>query len=99
MSLFCSISSVQPLHPVVSPAGNVYERDLVVKYLRENDGKDPITGDQLAEDQLVEIKTGECESLSLSGGLAERGASEVDLDTQGRHACSVQGLVLQSKTD
>ncbi|GAA5852372.1 hypothetical protein JCM8547_006758 [Rhodosporidiobolus lusitaniae] len=58
MSLFCSISGVQPLHPVVSKAsGQVFERDLIVKALRDNEGKDPITGDTLSEDDLLEIKT------------------------------------------
>lgn len=59
MSLFCAISGQPPLHPVVSiKSGQVYERDLITKYLKENEGKDPITGDQLTEEELVEIKTG-----------------------------------------
>ncbi|GAA5939683.1 hypothetical protein JCM1841_001150 [Sporobolomyces salmonicolor] len=58
MSLFCSISGQQPLHPVISnKSGHVYEKDLVLKYLRDNDGKDPITGEQLAEDDLIPLKT------------------------------------------
>ncbi|GAA5889605.1 hypothetical protein JCM5296_002409 [Sporobolomyces johnsonii] len=58
MSLFCSISGQQPLHPVISnKSGHVYEKDLVLKYLRDNDGKDPITGEQLAEDDLIDLKT------------------------------------------
>ena len=31
----------------------------MLKYLRDNEGKDPITGDTLKEEDLVEIKTGE----------------------------------------
>ncbi|SCV70453.1 BQ2448_1847 [Microbotryum intermedium] len=58
MSLFCSISGQPPLKPVLSiKSGHVYERELVLKYLRDNDGKDPITGQQLTDDDLVEIKT------------------------------------------
>jgi len=64
MSLFCSISGQQPLKPVVSTkSGQVFEKELVLKYLRDNDQKDPITGEQLNEDDLVEIKTGMSYSL------------------------------------
>lgn len=60
MSLFCAISGAAPLHPVLSTtSGHVYEKDLVLKYLKDNDGRDPITGEALAEDQLVVIKTGQ----------------------------------------
>jgi pre-mRNA-processing factor 19 len=59
VSLFCAISGQPPLHPVLSSkSGHVYEKELVLKYLKENEGKDPITGDNLTEDDLVEIKTG-----------------------------------------
>ncbi|GAA5933363.1 pre-mRNA-processing factor 19 [Sporobolomyces koalae] len=58
MSLFCSISGQQPLKPVLSTkSGQVFEKELVLKYLRDNDQKDPITGESLNEDDLVEIKT------------------------------------------
>ncbi|KAG0656235.1 hypothetical protein C6P46_000391 [Rhodotorula mucilaginosa] len=58
MSLFCSISGTQPLHPVVSSkSGHVYEKELILKALANNDGKDPITAEQLAEDDLIEVKT------------------------------------------
>ncbi|GAA5833028.1 hypothetical protein JCM11251_006484 [Rhodosporidiobolus azoricus] len=58
MSLFCSISGTQPLKPVVSSkSGHVYEKDLILKALNDNEGKDPITGEQLAEDDLIEVKT------------------------------------------
>lgn len=40
----------------MSPAsGHVFERRLIEKYIAEN-GTDPITGDALAEEQLIEIK-------------------------------------------
>jgi len=64
MSLFCSISGQQPLKPVLSvKSGQVFEKELVLKYLRDNDQKDPITGETLNEDDLVDIKTGKPRSL------------------------------------
>jgi hypothetical protein len=48
------------VHPVISKkSGHVYERELILKYLRDNDGKDPLTGEDLTEEDLVEVKTGE----------------------------------------
>ena len=45
-----------PEEPVLSPvSNNVFERRLIVKYIHEN-GTDPINGEPLAEDQLLEIK-------------------------------------------
>ncbi|BGP17823.1 hypothetical protein JCM10213_008377 [Rhodosporidiobolus nylandii] len=58
MSLFCALSGTQPLVPVVSTrSGQVYEKGLILKALNDNDGKDPVTGDELKEEDLVEIKT------------------------------------------
>ncbi|KAK4702029.1 pre-mRNA-processing factor 19, partial [Phenoliferia sp. Uapishka_3] len=58
MSLFCAISGQAPLHPVLSTtSGHVYEKELVTKYLVDNEGRDPITGEALSLDQLVDIKT------------------------------------------
>ncbi|MBW0534235.1 hypothetical protein O181_073950 [Austropuccinia psidii MF-1] len=58
LRMFCAISGASPLHPVVSvKSGYVYERDLIEKYLKENDGKDPITGDILALSDLIDLKT------------------------------------------
>ncbi|GAA5992507.1 hypothetical protein JCM11641_001916 [Rhodosporidiobolus odoratus] len=58
MSLFCSISGTQPLKPVISTkSGQVFEKDLILKALKDNDGKDPITGESMSEDDLVELKT------------------------------------------
>ncbi|KAG0142777.1 hypothetical protein CROQUDRAFT_662100 [Cronartium quercuum f. sp. fusiforme G11] len=56
--MFCAISGVSPLQPVLSvKSGYVYERKLIEKYLKENDGKDPTTGDTLELSDLVEVKT------------------------------------------
>ena len=45
-----------PEEPVLSPVSNhVFERRLVVKYVEEN-GMDPISGEPLSVDQLLEIK-------------------------------------------
>lgn len=60
VSLFCAISGHPPLQPVLSKlSGITYEKALILKYLKDNEGRDPITGDQLTEEDLVEIKTGE----------------------------------------
>uniref|UniRef100_A0A8C9WM02 Pre-mRNA-processing factor 19 n=1 Tax=Scleropages formosus TaxID=113540 RepID=A0A8C9WM02_SCLFO len=56
MSLICAISNEVPEHPCVSPVSNqVFERRLVEKYIAEN-GADPVTGQPLSEEQLVDIK-------------------------------------------
>merc|ERR1711939_1132251 len=56
--MFCAISGTAPLHPVVSvKSGNVYEKELILQYLKNNDSKDPITGEILSEDDLVDVKT------------------------------------------
>lgn len=56
MALICSISHEVPEHPVVSPVSNhIFERRLIEKYVAEN-GVDPINGEALAEEQLIDIK-------------------------------------------
>ncbi|KAK9896316.1 Prp19-domain-containing protein [Cystobasidium minutum MCA 4210] len=56
--MFCAISGNAPLHPVVSvKSGNVYEKELILQYLKNNDSKDPITGEIISEDDLVDVKT------------------------------------------
>uniref|UniRef100_A0A671P125 Pre-mRNA-processing factor 19 n=1 Tax=Sinocyclocheilus anshuiensis TaxID=1608454 RepID=A0A671P125_9TELE len=50
------ISSEVPEHPCVSPVSNqVFERRLIEKYIAEN-GADPISGQPLSEEQLIDIK-------------------------------------------
>lgn len=54
--MFCAISGEPPKVPVVSrKSGLVYEQRLIQKYIDEN-GKDPVTGDSLELDDLIEIK-------------------------------------------
>uniref|UniRef100_T1IPC0 Pre-mRNA-processing factor 19 n=1 Tax=Strigamia maritima TaxID=126957 RepID=T1IPC0_STRMM len=66
MSLCCAISNETPEHPVVSPSsGCVFERRLLEKYIAEN-GTDPITGKELSEDMLIELK---CNKGSDQNGL------------------------------
>ncbi|XP_071944991.1 pre-mRNA-processing factor 19-like [Antedon mediterranea] len=56
MALICSISHEVPEHPVVSPvSNNIFERRLIEKFIAEN-GVDPITGEVLTEDMLVDVK-------------------------------------------
>ncbi|XP_030831190.1 pre-mRNA-processing factor 19-like [Strongylocentrotus purpuratus] len=56
MALVCSISNELPEVPVVSPAsGRVFEKRLIEKFISEN-GSDPVNGEPLSEDQLIEIK-------------------------------------------
>ncbi|XP_070571995.1 pre-mRNA-processing factor 19-like [Ptychodera flava] len=56
MALSCSISNEVPEHPVLSPvSGHVYEKRLIEKYIADN-GTDPINGEELSEDQLIEVK-------------------------------------------
>uniref|UniRef100_A0AAX7UXS4 Pre-mRNA-processing factor 19 n=1 Tax=Astatotilapia calliptera TaxID=8154 RepID=A0AAX7UXS4_ASTCA len=56
MALVCAISNEVPEHPCVSPVSNqVFERRLIEKYIAEN-GTDPMNGQPLSEEQLVDIK-------------------------------------------
>lgn len=52
-----TVSNVTPEQPVVSPiSGCIFERRLVEKYIEEN-GTDPVNGEELKIDQLIEIKS------------------------------------------
>lgn len=56
LSLTFLVCNEVPEEPVLSPvSNNVFERRLIVKYIHEN-GTDPINGEPLTEDQLLEIK-------------------------------------------
>lgn len=51
-----TVSNEVPEHPCVSPVSNqVFERRLIEKYIAEN-GADPINGQPLSEEQLIDIK-------------------------------------------
>ncbi|KAG0329672.1 Pre-mRNA-processing factor 19 [Dissophora globulifera] len=51
------VSGEAPENPVVSKkSGQVYERRLIVKYIEDN-GKDPVSGEELSVDDLLDIKT------------------------------------------
>ena len=51
-----AVSNEVPEHPCVSPSSNcVFERRLIEKYIAEN-GTDPISGEQISEEQLIDIK-------------------------------------------
>ncbi|CAD6893457.1 unnamed protein product [Tilletia controversa] len=54
--MFCAISGEPPQEPVVNKnSGQLYERRLILKYIADNQS-DPITGQPLAEDDLVVLK-------------------------------------------
>ncbi|PWN44479.1 putative PRP19-non-snRNP spliceosome component required for DNA [Ceraceosorus guamensis] len=54
--MFCAISGEPPAQPVISTkSGQLYEARLIRKYIDEN-GKDPITGEVLSHDDLIEVK-------------------------------------------
>lgn len=56
MSLICALSNVLAYEPVISPvSGNLFERRLIVKYLKENDNHDPLNGRKLEESQLIAL--------------------------------------------
>ncbi|KAL1914524.1 uncharacterized protein VTP21DRAFT_8238 [Calcarisporiella thermophila] len=55
--MFCAISGEAPEHPVISKkSGQIFERRLILKYIAEN-GQDPITHEELTEEDLVDVKT------------------------------------------
>ncbi|KAI9028350.1 WD40-repeat-containing domain protein [Phycomyces nitens] len=55
--MFCAISGESPEHPVVSvKSGNLFEKRLIVKYIGDH-GKDPVTGEDLTVDDLIDLKT------------------------------------------
>ncbi|KAI9308860.1 WD40-repeat-containing domain protein [Cunninghamella echinulata] len=55
--MFCAISGEAPEQPVVSvKSGNLFEKRLIEKYITDN-GKDPINGEEMTVDDLIEVKT------------------------------------------
>jgi pre-mRNA-processing factor 19 len=57
MALLCAISGNVPEVPVVSTkSGHVFEKSLITKYVAET-GKDPISGQDLSQDELLPLNT------------------------------------------
>eukprot|EP00775_Hariotina_reticulata_P003496 gene3496-3765_t len=57
MAMLCAISGTVPEQPMVSKkSGHVFEKTLIIKYIAET-GKCPITGVDLAEDDLLQVTT------------------------------------------
>ncbi|KAI0844850.1 Prp19-domain-containing protein [Daldinia vernicosa] len=55
--MLCSLSGEAPQEPVVSKlSGAVFEKRLIEKYIEEN-GKDPVSGEDLTLDDLLPIKS------------------------------------------
>ena len=56
-----------PEEPVLSPVSKqVFEKRLIVKFIEEN-GSDPVTGEPLAVEDLIEIK---CNAFSHASSVA-----------------------------
>lgn len=59
-----SVSGEVPQEPVVSrKSGHLYEKRLILKHL-EADGRDPVTGEDMSPDDLLELQ-GECSCSRL----------------------------------
>ncbi|KAI0189430.1 WD40-repeat-containing domain protein [Astrocystis sublimbata] len=55
--MLCALSGEAPQEPVVSKlSGSVFEKRLIEKYIEEN-GKDPVSGEDLGVEDLLPIKT------------------------------------------
>jgi pre-mRNA-processing factor 19 len=55
---YYTVSNEVPESPVISPvSGGVFEKRLIEKLLGENGSKDPINGESLLPEQLIEIKS------------------------------------------
>ncbi|KAJ5629850.1 hypothetical protein N7528_003507 [Penicillium herquei] len=55
--MLCAISGEAPQVPVLSPkSGSVFEKRLIESYIAEN-GKDPVNGEELAVEELIDIKS------------------------------------------
>ncbi|KAI0020887.1 Prp19-domain-containing protein [Xylariomycetidae sp. FL0641] len=55
--MLCAISGEAPQEPVVSKvSGSLFEKRLIEKYIEEN-GKDPVTGDDLTVEDLLPVKS------------------------------------------
>lgn len=69
MSIRCSISGEVPQEPVVSQvSGNIFEKRLVIKFIEEN-GVDPINGEKLTKEQLIDLKINDSETVSTPRNL------------------------------
>lgn len=77
MRLLCVLSNVIANEPVISPvSGNLFERRLICKYLKENDNRDPINGARLEEHQLITLNEA---SLQDAAGSREDDCSVAEL--------------------
>ncbi|KAI9816825.1 MAG: hypothetical protein M1827_001470 [Pycnora praestabilis] len=55
--MLCTLSGEAPQVPVASrKSGHVFEKRLIESYISEN-GKDPVTGDELANDDLIDLQS------------------------------------------
>lgn len=90
--MYCCISKKVPIDPVISKkSGHLYERRLIVKYIEEH-GTDPMTGDTLALEDLMEIKGGNASAVASSGeGVSDGNAANVP--PRATNAASIPGML------
>lgn len=66
---------------VSKKSGQVYERRLIVKYIEDN-GKDPVSGEDLSVDDLLDIKSSKSLSLCSSASNAiQEGEKRLSIET------------------
>lgn len=58
MTFVCAISGAVPQFPVVTPAGHIFERKLLISLLATNGGACPVTNAPLSEANLITIASG-----------------------------------------
>lgn len=64
MSPYFAVCNEVPEEPVLSPvSSHVFERRLIIKFINQN-GSDPMNGEPLTEDDLLEIKGEVCKDTS-----------------------------------
>ncbi|KAL9937403.1 hypothetical protein V8E36_003812 [Tilletia maclaganii] len=80
--MFCAISGEPPQEPVINKnSGQLYERRLILKYITDNQS-DPITGQPLSEDDLVELKANPKTAIPRGPSLSSVPALLVSLQNE-----------------
>lgn len=72
-------------------SGHLYERRLIVKYIEEH-GTDPMTGDTLASEDLMEIKGGNTSAAASSGEVMSDG-NAASVPPRATNTASIPGML------